>query len=119
MSDSIEPAILQDLLRTAQARAEAAEKALADVQEESETLAALDDMKGRAEKAEAGRAMLTGALVKLVNKLHVVHNSPEYQGVWQLARLHSGPYKGPKYTTELKAAEDALARKAVRIPKGD
>lgn len=48
------------------------------------------------------------ALKDLVDQLDVVHNSPEYIGVWTLSQLHDGYYKGPTYTDALAAARAAL-----------
>lgn len=48
------------------------------------------------------------ALKGLVDQLDVVHNSPEYIGVWTLSQLHDGYYKGPTYTDALAAARAAL-----------
>jgi hypothetical protein len=46
----------------------------------------------------------------LVKKMDEVGNDPAYQGVWTLAQLHFGPYKGPQYVKELDALKAALRR---------
>lgn len=48
------------------------------------------------------------AALALVEKMDEVGNDPAYLGVWTLAQLHLGPYKGPQYVKELEALKAAL-----------
>jgi len=48
------------------------------------------------------------AAIKLVTKLNEVGKSPEYLGVWTIAQMHCGPYKGPTYTDELRNLKRVL-----------
>ena len=63
----------------------------------------------RQDEAEARVAELERAATGLVNKLRQVHDSATYQGVWTLAQLHNGPYRGPQYDEELAALASVLA----------
>lgn len=63
-----------------------------------------DDIPALIASFRAARAALKG----LVDQLDLVHNSPEYIGVWTLSQLHNGYYNGPFYTDALAAARAAL-----------
>jgi len=60
-------------------------------------------------EAQARVAELEMAATALVNKLHHVHDSASYKGVWTIAQLHNGAYQGPNYADELDALEETLA----------
>jgi uncharacterized coiled-coil protein SlyX len=53
-------------------------------------------------------ARLRECLKRLVDKLCVVHEDEQYKAVWMLWMIHNGPYNGPQYADELKAAAAAL-----------
>jgi hypothetical protein len=42
-------------------------------------------------------------------RLDFVHGNSIYMGVWEIAQLHRGPYRGPTYIAELEALASALA----------
>lgn len=44
----------------------------------------------------------------LVEKLELVHNDPDYLGVFLLAQNHFGQYRGATYTEELKQLKEVL-----------
>lgn len=44
---------------------------------------------------------LLSAARSLVERLDLVHEAPEYQGVWQMAQSRMGQYTGPQYKKEL------------------
>jgi len=46
---------------------------------------------------------------ELTSKMNVVHNSLEYQGVWQVNQIHVGPYTGPRYEGEFHRALQFLS----------
>lgn len=54
---------------------------------------------------------LREALQKLVTRLEFVHSSSAYKSVWTISQIHVGPYQGPSYADELKAAKDVLTAK--------
>jgi len=45
----------------------------------------------------------------LRDKLKAIHDDPVFMSVWVINQLHAGPYKGPTYTAELVALDEALA----------
>ena len=57
---------------------------------------------------ECQALQLYDVLKKLVDKMNVVSQNPEYMHVWYIAQLHNGPYAGPQYEEEHKAAEKLL-----------
>lgn len=63
--------------------------------------------------AEAARVAALEAVAKaakmLEAKLKTVHANTEYQGVWTVAQIHRGEYRGPTYSMEHLALVTALA----------
>lgn len=55
-------------------------------------------------------AGLRDAAHALIDKLAEVHESPEYRGVWDMARIHGVKYKGPTYAAEEIALRAALSQ---------
>lgn len=45
--------------------------------------------------------------------MDLIHDDPQYQGVWVLYQNHNGYYQGPTYEHELKALKEALKPRAV------
>lgn len=44
----------------------------------------------------------------LIDRLDEIHEHPAYRSVWTINQIHVGPYSGPTYEAELKAARDYL-----------
>ena len=55
----------------------------------------------------------------LVDKLDVVHASPDMQAVWVLQYVHGGRYTGPNYANELAALRAALSTPHTPPPSAD
>lgn len=61
------------------------------------------------ESLRCERDRYRAALEQLVSRIEVVEADPEYMAVWFMAQLHRGPYAGPQYGAEMKAARAALS----------
>lgn len=59
--------------------------------------------------AEEHIAALETAAVHFIGKLKKIHESDEYQAVWQCAHFHRGPYRGESYEDEMNALASLLA----------
>lgn len=55
----------------------------------------------------------------LVAKLNAVHDNLDYQGVWTVAHMHRGAYRGPTYTKELDDLKAALSDDSQPTPSPD
>jgi len=49
---------------------------------------------------------------RLVAAIDLVHADPAYLGVWTMAQMHFGPYRGATFTAELAELKAALAPEA-------
>ena len=52
----------------------------------------------------------------LTDRMQRIYDSPEYQGVWQLAQIHCGQYRGESWEAEFDALRAALA--ALEVDRG-
>jgi hypothetical protein len=48
------------------------------------------------------------AVHKLVDKMEACHADPKYKSVWTINQIHTGPYTGPNYATELAAVKSHM-----------
>jgi hypothetical protein len=55
------------------------------------------------------KARLQPALKRLVDKLDLIGEDPQFRSVWTMHKVHGGNYTGPTYVEELKEARAALA----------
>ena len=57
---------------------------------------------------------LVDAARNLVERLEFIHEHPAFKSVWVINQIHTGPYDGPQYETELNAVKAALASLGTR-----
>ena len=58
---------------------------------------------------------LLSSAMSLLGKLRIVHSSPEYKRVWEIAQAHSGPYEGIQYVDEMDDLEKAIEAEHAKI----
>jgi len=90
-------------------RADAAERELSKFEDGVNELG--EDYERKIESLRTELREAKEALGNLVNRLKVVHDSPEYRNVWVFNQLRNGEYTGPKYDKELIEAKALLSRK--------
>ena len=59
-------------------------------------------------------ALLSSAM-SLLGKLRIVHSSPKYKRVWEIAQAHLGVYDGLKYEDEMTKLEKAIEAQHEKI----
>jgi hypothetical protein len=69
----------------------------------------IDAQQHNLESERARHTDLVEEAEKFIKKIDMVHNDPNYVGVWLIAQAHRGEYKGPGYGDELTELKAALA----------